>query len=214
MLLQIARETMVAFIVAHEIEEVSVCGIHGSLQRSHSGVGDWTRWQSGKLIRVIRRVKLQVRDIDGAAIPPGKQGRIDHAGIGSQSHVFSQPIVIDAGNQRPFLRIGCLLFHDRSHGHDAMHVGITQQPDLLRLLPEAMHHGGRYVVGSVDASELVGVGKEISFQRLGIGIEVADEEDVAAGGGQEVGGGPSPACSTAAAMSYMLKPSGTTTVRA
>jgi len=32
MLLQIAGETMVAFIVAHEIEEIGVRGVHGSLQ--------------------------------------------------------------------------------------------------------------------------------------------------------------------------------------
>ncbi len=68
-----------------------------------------------------------------------------------------------------------------------MHVGISQQPDLLRFLPEAVHHGSRNVVRRVDASELVGVGKEISFQRLGVGIEIAEEEEVAARCGQEIG---------------------------
>ena len=64
---------------------------------------------------------------------------------------------------------------------------MAQQPDLLRLLPETPHHGGRDIVRAVDAGELVGVREKIALQRLRIGIEVAHQERVPLGRGDEVG---------------------------
>ncbi len=78
-----------------------------------------------------------------------------------------------------------------------MDVGIAQQPDLLRLLPEAMHHRRRDIVRAVNARELVRVGKEISLQRPGRGIDVAQQEEIVRAAIRKSDAGPSPACSTA-----------------
>ena len=60
-----------------------------------------------------------------------------------------------------------------------MRVGIAQQANGLRLAPEAMHHRRHDVVRRVDAGELIGVGKEIAFESLGVRIDVAQQESIA-----------------------------------
>ena len=72
--------------------------------------------------------------VNRSAIASRQQGRIDHGGIGAQGHVPVQPVVIDTGNPRALLRNRGFLLHDGSHGHDAMHIGVAEQSDLLRLL--------------------------------------------------------------------------------
>src|SRR5664280_1518271 len=56
-----ARETMVAIVIADEVEEIALRRMHGGLQRSDSRIGDGAGRQPGILIGVVRRIELQVR---------------------------------------------------------------------------------------------------------------------------------------------------------
>ena len=66
--------------------------------------------------------------------------------------------------------------------------GRPSKPIFCAVLAEAVHHGRRNLVRGVDAGELVGVGKQVAFQRLGLGIDIAQQRQVILGGGDEVGG--------------------------
>ena len=69
-----------------------------------------------------------------------------------------------------------------------MDIGPAQQADLLRRLTKAVHHGCRNLVRRVDAGELIGIGKEIAFQRLRLRIDLVQQGHIALGRGDEVRG--------------------------
>ncbi len=74
----------------------------------------------------------------------------------------------------------------------------------MRLFLEAPDHGRGHVAHGHGAGEQVGVGKQISFERLCLRIDGADQRGVVGGDGEEVFLLPRPAPSMAAAISNML----------
>ncbi len=55
-------------------------------------------------------------------------------------------------------------------------AGIARnQPDLLRHLPELVDHDRSHLFDVLGARELVGIGEQVSFERLGFGCQIGDE---------------------------------------
>src|SRR5579859_4951288 len=79
-----AREAVVSLIVADEVEQLRLGRMQRRLKRRYARVRDGPRGQSGVLVGVVRRIRLQIGDVDDAVVTAGKLRRVDHAGIGGE----------------------------------------------------------------------------------------------------------------------------------
>ena len=98
--------------------------------------------------------------------------------------MFGEAVVVDAGDLGALGGVGGFLFDDGGEGDEA--VRVRGEAERLRLLLEAVDHDGGHVVHAHDAGELVGVGEEIAFERVGLRVDGADQRSVMSGFGDEV----------------------------
>ena len=80
MLLEVGGEAAVAGGIADEIEVVGLGRVKGSPQGGDSGVADGPGRQAGVVVGVVRRGRLQVGGVDGAAPAVFQQRGVDDGG--------------------------------------------------------------------------------------------------------------------------------------
>src|SRR5713101_7360552 len=112
-LFEAVGEAVVAVAIADKIKKLRALGVQSCFQRTFSRIADWPRWQSRETISVIGGVHSKVGVMEASLVGARQQLRVDHAWIGVERYVSRQPVVVDAGDARPFLGSSRLFFDDR-----------------------------------------------------------------------------------------------------
>src|ERR1700722_7288512 len=189
-LLESASEAVVSAAIGNKIEEVRGVGMQGRFESAFSGIRNRSWGQTWIAIGVVDRVYGEVGVMKGPIIGSGKQLGVDYAGISVESHFLVQPVVIHTSYSRSLFRSGRFFFHDGSHGDYLGHIGIWRraEPDFACNLSKLMNHHSRHFFKALSTGELIGIGKKVAFERLGIRRDVGDQLSLAPGHLEKIDG--------------------------
>src|SRR5208283_3018113 len=179
-----AGEAVVTFGVGDEVIIVGLGGMHGGFEGAFAGVADGAGGQSGVDVSVVRRVEMHVVVMQRAGVGSGEKFTVNYAGVGVERDLLLQAVVVNAGDKRALPRDRGFFLDDRGHDYICVELsvsvrrrlrGVWDHADFGGDLAKLLDHGGGHLLHRHHAAELIGVGKEITFERLRIGIHWRDQ---------------------------------------
>ena len=126
-------------------------------------------------IRVVRRIRRQVRLINRPTPTIRKQSRINHRRIRSQRHPQRNPVLEDPRHHWTLCIVPHLLLNQRRHRHRPRHIRRSRQIHLRPHLPKPLHHRRQHPVHPCMSAKPVGIRKQKPFKRRRSRTHIRDQ---------------------------------------
>ena len=107
-----AGEAVVAGRVGYEIVVVTFRGMHRGFQSASAGIADGAGRKSRISVCIVGRLELHVVVMQRALIRAGQEFGVNNAGVGIESDLLRETVVVNAGHERALFRDCCFFLDD------------------------------------------------------------------------------------------------------